>query len=278
MGTEVAKKNEGQLAILSSLKTKVQKSKAQAPSVGQMDFLRMLKSGKWVFGQNNMRVQEGSLWAVDPLSFKSGFVCWTDYPDSAKRKNKMLNKVMLPLGSDLPAEEDLKSFFDDADEYNNGEPWPYAANMSVELTCISGEDKSKTVLYETSSKGGIGLIGKDGWLGKMEQMIDEGTPVAVIRLTSDSYIHDQWGETMTPDFDYVEWRALDDTSPIGGDEAPPEAEPQQEATGAPEAVVVATEEEEIERIKEARREAAAEQPDDGGDAPQPTRRRRRPAA
>lgn len=272
MGTEVAKKAETQLAALKGLKTKVQKTKRALPA-GKIDFLRMLKSGKWVFGQNNMRVQEGSMWAINPLTFKSGYVCWTDYPDGAKKKNKMLNKVMLPLGSEMPDPEDLKKFYADADEYNNGEPWSYDPNMSVEMTCVSGEDKGKTVLYETSSKGGTGLLG--AYLDKMEAMIDEDTPVAIIKLVNDEYDHPTWGETLTPDFEYVEWRALDDAGPV--EEAPEEDEPSPDDTGDT-GEAASTEEEEVERIKEARRRAAAKDADDEGDAPQPTRRRRRPAA
>jgi hypothetical protein len=303
MGKDLVKKTDADLAILKGLKTKVKRTRTQVPT-GQIDFLRMLKSGRWVYGQNNMRVQEGSLWAINPLSFKSGYVCWTDYPDDAKKKNKMLNKIMLPLGSELPDESDLKQFFDDADEYNNGQPWPYNPNMSVEMTCVSGEDKGKTVLYETSSKGGLGLLGADGYLDKMENMVDEGTPVAIIRLVNDEYDHPTWGETLTPDFEYVEWRSLSDDTAVETtdeeeeDEAPKrtrsrsskpakqiekdeaedvEAEDEDEEDEAPRRRRDEPEDAE-EPPKRRRSRPAGDEDEDAGEAPEPTRRRRRPAA
>jgi hypothetical protein len=302
MGKELAKKTDADLAILKGLKTKVKRTRTQVPT-GQIDFLRMLKSGRWVYGQNNMRVQEGSLWAINPLSFKSGYVCWTDYPDDAKKKNKMLNKIMLPLGSELPDESDLKQFFDDAEEYNNGQHWPYNPNMSVEMTCVSGEDKGKTVLYETSSKGGLGLLGADGYLDKMENMVDEGTPVAIIRLVNDEYDHPTWGETLTPDFEYVEWRTLTDNTAVEfvfvsttdededeEDEAPKRtrsrsSKPAKQIEKVEDEVEDVEDEDEEDEPEDAeeppkrrRSRPAGDEDEDAGEAPEPTRRRRRPAA
>jgi hypothetical protein len=302
MGKELAKKTDADLAILKGLKTKVKRTRTQVPT-GQIDFLRMLKSGRWVYGQNNMRVQEGSLWAINPLSFKSGYVCWTDYPDDAKKKNKMLNKIMLPLGSELPDESDLKQFLDDAEEYNNGQPWPYNPNMSVEMTCVSGEDKGKTVLYETSSKGGLGLLGADGYLDKMENMVDEGTPVAIIRLVNDEYDHPTWGETLTPDFEYVEWRTLTDNTAVEfvfvsttdededeEDEAPKRtrsrsSKPAKQIEKVEDEVEDVEDEDEEDEPEDAeeppkrrRSRPAGDEDEDAGEAPEPTRRRRRPAA
>jgi hypothetical protein len=51
---------------------------------GGKPILRMLKTGKWVFGQANDPVQDGSEWAVNPLAILHGWVCWSDHPGTQK--------------------------------------------------------------------------------------------------------------------------------------------------------------------------------------------------
>ena len=37
-----------------------------------------MKSGEWVFGQENEEVQEGSQWVVNVMSLAHGYCCWVE--------------------------------------------------------------------------------------------------------------------------------------------------------------------------------------------------------
>ena len=40
--------------------------------------VKMDKGGHWVFGADQTEIEEGSTWAVNPLSFVHGFIAWGD--------------------------------------------------------------------------------------------------------------------------------------------------------------------------------------------------------
>ena len=65
-------KNAG-LPAVSSLSTTLRS--LQNESLGVV-FLKMDKSGHWVFGVDRDEVEAGSLWAVNPFSFVHGYVAW----------------------------------------------------------------------------------------------------------------------------------------------------------------------------------------------------------
>ena len=47
-------------------------------SAGGKPLLRLLRTGQFVFGQNNEPVEKGSEWAVNLASLARGWVCWGD--------------------------------------------------------------------------------------------------------------------------------------------------------------------------------------------------------
>jgi len=260
----------GDLANLQGLKQAVAKTRSEVPDVGSKPFLKLEKTGNWVYGQQGVVVEAGSLWAINPLSFMHGYVCWTDYPKEAKKKNQNLGKVVVGLGKDKPEKANLAEYID-PDGWNNGQPWEWTTCISVELTCVSGEDEGVVVVYDTNSVSGVRLL--SGYLDKLMAQLDkpDPTPVAVVTFGKDSYDHPQWGVTVVPEWNFVSWRALDDTTAPG---AEPEAEPEPEA-----------EAEAPNRRRRAAADQAAEAPEKAssgsegdGPAPEPTRRGRRPAA
>lgn len=233
-------------AALSHLKKAAVKQRQQQPKTGFDPYLRFTR-GDWTYGTEGIDVQPGSLWAIDPTSYMSGYVCWTRYPEDSGKKDENLGQVMNPLGHD-PIDKSKLDQHIDPDGYNNGKPWPWEMALEVRLKCISGEDKGQEVVYSASSKGGLDLL--NAYLDNMLEQLDNGTPVAVVKLGKDHYTHKRYGRTYTPEFEYVEWRGLEDTTPA-------DEEPQDEP---------------------AQVEDKSDNVADEGDAPKPTRTRRRPAA
>lgn len=185
-------------------------------------FMRLV-NGRWVYGQENLQVEEGSLWAVDPRSIQHGWVCWTDYPKEAKKKNEVVGEKMVSSGDPLPPRP---ATTDDG--------WEWAQQLSITLACTNGEDAGTQVQYKTTSDGGMRAVRE--FLGELGQQLNEdiSKPVAVLELGVDSYNHKVWGETFTPEFIVNSWVALDATE-VAPKEQEAEPEAQAEAPAEPKA-------------------------------------------
>lgn len=192
------------LASIQSLKQGLSNVAATMPTKGGDPFLRMGKDGEWMYGAENVEVEEGSLWAVNPMSLQHGFACWTDYTDS-KKSNELVGERMVQMTAPLPGRHDLP----DTGEWNDR----WTEQLSFQLKCVSGEDKGEQALYKTTSVGGIRVIRKliDAIMAQLDA--DPSKPVPVIVLDSDSYPHKKWGKIYTPVFDIKHWASFDAAQP-----------------------------------------------------------------
>lgn len=169
---------------------------------GDGTLLRLLKDGRWVYGAENTEVQEGSLWAVNPVSVKHGWVAWTDYPGN--RKNEAVGEVMVPSFEDKPLLTELPKVATE----ENGAEW--VDQISFELRCMNGEDEGQVVTYKTNSHGGLtASITLCEAINKAINTGDEFCPV--LELLVDSYNHPKWGQTFKPILDVRKWIGLDQT-------------------------------------------------------------------
>jgi len=207
-------------ANLNSLVTSLETATvAVSQASGSDPFLRLLKSGEWVYGGDDIDVEKDSKWAANPNSFALGFQAWTTGGELAGEE--------LALVSEAPI---LKSQLEDV-----GAEWKPI--IACQLVCTSGEDKGVTVLFKTSSKGGIKALN-----GLMKELVSrikdpkaEGAYIPVINLDTDNYKHKTYGRIYTPVLTVVAW--LEDTADLTPE---PEAEAEPEVV---EAEVVEPEEE-----------------------------------
>lgn len=216
----------------------------QVAAVGSnVPFLRMLKqTGDWVYGANETEVQEGSRWAVNPLSLEIGFVCWN--PKGGAPLGKRMVSIFQPpiIKTDLP---DLGGEWDE--------------NVKFQLMCLNGEDKGTTVEYTANSYGGRKAF--DDLMAALQAQLDKDPAniVPVILLENDSYKHNQYGLIWNPIFNIVDWM------PMNGGTTAPAVEPQ-----AP------TEQEQPARPRRAAADAPAQQT--AQPAAEPAAARQEPAA
>lgn len=261
MSNAVANRAAGAIASLSSLKSGLQNVTSTIVARGGDPFLRLLTDGSWVYGADNVEVEEGSLWAVNPLSIQHGWVSWTDHP--GKQANEIVGEVMVPAGSPLP---DMAGLRDTG--------WPWTQQLSIQVQCVSGEDTGTSVLYKTTSVGGTNAV--KALLNKlMAQLdVDPTHPVPVIELLTDHYTHKKWGKTYTPVFEVRSWSSIDsvELEPEGdapadepAEEVAEPAAPQQTRAASPSARQAAADA----LLEQEAARAAAAQPD------APVRRRRR---
>jgi hypothetical protein len=216
MASNIAKAGNGSTALstdlVAGLRAGIAESRASTPIAGGKPLLRLLKNGVWVFGQSDDPVQEGSSWAINPLSIGHGWSCWSNHPPALKRKNELLGEVMAPITSHKPPRpDDIQGF-------------PFTEQRIFELRCLDGDDAGTEVLYKTSSVGGMRAV--DTMLAKLVEQLgtDPSHPVAIVQLESDSYNHSQYGQTFVPLIEIVGWADMSgeqaETSEASEDEAP----------------------------------------------------------
>lgn len=217
------------VAALGGLKAGLQNVATSVVTAGGDPYLRLLKDGSWVYGQENVEVEEGSEWAVNPLSLMHGFVVWSDYK---KKSNEILGEVMVPAASPLPARSDLRETVDD-----EGNRCDWDQQLSMQFQCLTGEDEGTQVLYKTTSVGGMNACKAliNAIVRQLET--DPDNPVPVVKLGSSHYNHTKYGKTYVPELEIVDWVPLDDqikdpikTDTPDSDTQKPQAEAQQVRT------------------------------------------------
>ncbi len=202
--------------------------KQEISTSGGMPLLRLLRTGSFAIGAENLEPDEDSLWAANPYSIHHGFAAWGD--------GELFDEVMVPFNQQPPNKSELRDY---------GVAW--AKQYSVIMQCVNGDDKGMTVLYKGTS---IGM--QNAMKGLIDAVItqvqaDPDNCVPVLDLQVDSYPHKQWGKVFIPILEITGWMtmsgesaaaggdddsevgATDDEPPFEADETPPQAA---EAEGA----------------------------------------------
>jgi hypothetical protein len=165
--------------------------------------IKMDKGGHWVFGAEQTEIEEGSTWAVNPLSFVHGFIAWGD--------GEVLAEKMVSIANPLP----------DLDEAPPGAKKGWESQVGMSLKCVSGEDKGLEARYTVTSVGGKRAVQTLAVALADQVEKDQGKPVAIVRLKKDSYQHKSYGKIYTPVFEIVEWMSMDGEAPeVAAEEAP----------------------------------------------------------
>lgn len=208
----------GAVGALKNLKAGLQNVRDNTKPKGGEPILRLGRDGKWIFGADNLEVEAGSTWAVNPLSLQHGYLCWKVIPEGSKDTPELLGEEMVSMFSTKPDKAGLPDY---------GHPW--ADCLSFNVLCLDGEDKGEQVLYKTTSTGGLRAT-REFIAALMDQLDkDESKPVPVIELASDHYPHKQYGKTYFPVFKVVKFVPMDEAPTEGAKAEAPKEEPKQAA-------------------------------------------------
>jgi hypothetical protein len=217
MTNEVANRTASTaLGALKSLKAGIANVQQTMVKKSGKPYLRMLKDGEWVYGQEDIEVETGSLWAVNPFSIEHGWTAWKR-GEGVDNSGGPLGEVMVPMNQVCPAKTTL---------HDVGADWEY--QMAVELKCLNGTDKGEEVSYKASSVGASKAM--DALIKAMMNQLDadEDNPVPIVSLDSSTYNHKKYGKTYEPVITIKEWAPLSDTPPEVDE--PVKEEPKVEAT------------------------------------------------
>jgi hypothetical protein len=157
--------------------------------------IKMDKGGHWVFGADQTEIEEGSTWAVNPLSFVHGFIAWGD--------GEVLGEKMVGIANPLP----------ELDEAPPGAKKGWESQVGMSMKCVSGDDKGLEARYTVTSVGGKRALQTLAVALADQVDKDQTKPVAIVRLKKDHYLHKSYGKIYTPVFEIVEWMSMDGEAP-----------------------------------------------------------------
>jgi hypothetical protein len=173
--------------LVSGLKTVV----AEKPMQNSMPLLRLV-DGEWVYGADNVQVEEESVWAIHPGSFCHGYCAWDD--------GQLVGEVMVPVSQPRPGHNELPPV-----------TVQWQEQMSFIAACTSGEDVGTTVLYKNSSLGGRNAITELAQKIIAQADKDSSKLVPLVLLEVGSYKHKKYGKVWTPSFTVQGFAGLGDS-------------------------------------------------------------------
>ena len=152
--------------------------------------LKMDKTGHWVFGADQTEVEKEAKWAVNPYSFIHGWIAWGD--------GAVLGEKMVGVAEPVPAQG----------EAPGGASRGWERQVGFSLVCTSGEDKGLEARFSATSVGGKKAVTELATELARHVDTDPQSPVPVIGLSSDFYMHKSYGRIFTPVFSIHGWAAL----------------------------------------------------------------------
>lgn len=233
MNELVAGKSGGALAAVNALKGNLKKVQMQMPETQGSQYLRFLQDGNWVFGQENEEVLPEDKAAINPMSIKTGWSCWTERPGKGAQ-NENLGEHMVALGGDPVGKHELP---EKRDPKNGDTACAWREQVSVDIKFLSGPHKGKQVHYKTTSMGGIGAM--RALIDQIILRLDEDPEniVPVVSLDGDHYNHKKYGRTYTPVIHIKSWASIDGDEAAAGEivgaEPPKVKEKKPEPVAAP---------------------------------------------
>jgi hypothetical protein len=165
-------------------------------------------SGTWGFGQRRTIPEPGSRWAVNPLTFRWGCICFNG--------NKVVDERLVSISQPKPLITEMP---------DTGFPWQeeWAANMK----CTSGADAGVEVVFKATTDGALKAVVL--MLDQVRDRINSGQHggkiVPIVTLEKDSYPHSQFGQVWYPVLNTVDWMSLDGPAPAPAPEPPPVEQP-----------------------------------------------------
>ena len=161
-------------------------------------------SGTWGFGQKRTIPEADSRWAVNPLTFKYGYICFGD-------ANKVLDERLVPISQPKPLVTELPDL---------GCPWQ--EEWSVNMKCLSGADAGVEVVFKATTDGAIKAIVLmvDEVRDRLNSGQHGGKIVPIALLEKDSYQHVKHGPTPYPVLNRVDWMSLDGPAPTSAPAEP----------------------------------------------------------
>ena len=175
------------LALAAVLRTTAREAVPATP------FLRMDKTGTWMFGINAEEIDDSMQFLVNIAGFGHGYVCW------AETGSEKLGETIAPLNETLPQNGPVPA---------GGRGWEF--QLAMHLKGYTGPLKDQDMTYRTSSVGGKRAIATLAQqiatkLTTYAENNKEDAIQPVVTLGSDSYKHKSYGKIFVPEITITKW-------------------------------------------------------------------------
>jgi hypothetical protein len=207
MSTEITTPNANSVAALASLRQGLAQVRASIPaSVGGQALLRLLKDGQWVMGSEDSPVVAGTEAMINPMSFQSGYSCWTNR-QPGQGKNELMGEEMWGVGAVKPPVSALPVHHDPRTQ----ELCSWKDAMAVDVKLLEGPFEGTQAHYKVTSVGGNRVLAAllDAIMARLNAGSEYVCPI--VQISADSYNHNSYGRTYVPKFDIVGWASMDGT-------------------------------------------------------------------
>jgi len=168
-----------------SLMKGIEQTRSTITTGGGKPFLRLTRAGDYIYGPQNIDVQDGSQWAVNLAALEHGWVCWGD--------GELLGQIMVDVRLPQPARP-LPL-----------EGYAFEAQFGMGLACITGEDKGLEVIYKNNSLGYKKAFDQLLADVRARYLLDQAFYWPVLELETSSYPHKKYGQIFEPVFKIVGW-------------------------------------------------------------------------
>lgn len=159
--------------------------------------LRLTKQGVWIFGQDNEAISLNTLLVANPASLSSGYVAWW--------LGKIEGEIMQPLAQGPVNPDRLTPVKSGTIPPGKDKPSGRGWEDQYSIDFITQEETPLQLIYKVSSLGGKKALFD---LAAQLQFYMEENPARmypVIKLGTDSYMHNEYGVVYTPILEIVGW-------------------------------------------------------------------------
>ena len=162
-------------------------------------------SGTWMYGQRRTVPEDRSRWAINPTTFRRGYVCFNN-------ANKRIGEHLVGVSQPMPDPTALP---------DKGSAW--VEQWAVNLKCMSGADAGVEVTFKTTTVGGVQAIA--GLIDIVRDQLNgsqhDNKVAPIVLLERDSYGHTEHGRVWTPVLTVVDWMPLSGPAPAPQPASPP---------------------------------------------------------
>lgn len=171
--------------------------------------LRLTEDGDWIFGQDETPLHKTDLLAINPASFRHGYIAFDDkgvafdvHGDPAE--------ILQPIVQPLPYRDDLPELEEPRGKRSKRVP-KWQDQLALDLIVVDGKNKGAEMVYKPTSVGGLRMCAK--LIGEVARRLeaDELEIVPLVELFSSSYFNRTWNKDVAvPEHAIIEWREFDD--------------------------------------------------------------------
>lgn len=164
-----------------------------ARNAGNELFMKFVKADGFMFGPEQIPVEDDEEWAVNPDSFEVGVIGWKD--------GQVVDEFMYPIDSGKRVDRSELEIIpaSTVDGQNNG----WSDQISVRLHQVA---EGLDVVYKTSTHGGkTALTTLAGEIAEHNGDEDDPYRIPVVTLHTDHYKHKTRGKVYVPKIEVAHW-------------------------------------------------------------------------